>query len=236
MRTRLRLLVVLAVAAGVLASAAFAATIAGGSGADLLLGRPGADRVVARGGNDRIHVAGGGRDAVSCGRGRDVVVADVADRLASDCEVVSRRIATDPFRNAESQHATEVEPDTFAFGSTVVAVFQTGRIFGGAAANIGFATSRDGGRTWRQGQLPGLTPRSRPAGDWPLVSDPSVAYDALHGVWLVATLAIGQNTSGILVSRSSDGLRWSNPVAATLAPSLGPLLLDKEWIVCDNGP
>ena len=31
------------------------------------------------------------------------------------------RVSADPFTNATSQHATEVEPDTFAFGSTVVA-------------------------------------------------------------------------------------------------------------------
>jgi hypothetical protein len=40
-------------------------------------------------------------------------------------------VSTDPFTNPNSQHRTEVEPDTFTFGSTIVSVFQTGRIYGG---------------------------------------------------------------------------------------------------------
>ena len=184
---------------------------------------------------DRIQAVNGVRDRISCGRGSDVVTADPVDAVAADCEVVSRRVSNDPYRNPESQHQTEVEPDNAAAGSTVVNVFQVGRIFGGAAANIGFATSRDGGRTWRSGFLPGLTVNSRPAGDFPVVSDPSVAYDALHGTWLVVSLAVAGDRSAVLVSRSRDGLNWSAPVTATLAPTLGPLLLDKEWVVCDNG-
>jgi hypothetical protein len=184
---------------------------------------------------DRIQAVNGVRDGVSCGNGSDVVTADPADRVAADCEVVSRRVSNDPYRNSDSQHQTEVEPDNAAAGSTVVDVFQVGRIFGGGAANIGFATSLDAGRTWRRGFLPGLTVNSTPRGDFPIVSDPSVAYDALHGTWLVASLAVAGDRSALLVSRSADGLRWSAPVVATLAPTLGPLLLDKEWIVCDNG-
>ena len=30
-------------------------------------------------------------------------------------------------------------------------------------------------------------------------------------------------------------MHWAQPIAATLAPTLGPLLLDKAWIACDNG-
>ena len=172
---------------------------------------------------------------MSCGRGRDLVTADGSDRIARDCEVVSRQISRDPYRNPESQHDTQVEPDSFAYGSSVLAVFQSGRIFSGAAANIGFAFSRNRGVTWTRGFLPGTTPYSSPAGTWPRVSDPSVAYDAQHGVWLVASLAVADDTSAILISRSTDGVRWSAPIAATVAPTLGPLLLDKEWIVCDNG-
>ena len=56
------------------------------------------------------------------------------------------RIFTDPFTNSTSQHATAVEPDTFAFGSTIVAVTQSGRFFDGGSSDIGFATSSNGGR------------------------------------------------------------------------------------------
>jgi hypothetical protein len=217
-RLALKRLVLVVAAALIAASGASAATIRGTKRAD------------------RIQAVNSVRDRVSCGRGNDVVTADPVDRVASDCEVVSRRVSNDPYRNPESQHQTEVEPDNAANGSTVVDVFQVGRIFGGAAANIGFATSTDAGRTWGRGFVPGLTVNSTPAGDFPVVSDPSVAYDALHRTWLVVSLAVAGDRSAILVSRSSDGLTWSAPVVASLAATLGPLLLDKEWVVCDNGP
>jgi hypothetical protein len=184
---------------------------------------------------DRIQAANGLRDSVSCGAGRDLVTADAVDRVARNCEVVSREISRDPYRNPQGQHETQVEPDSFAFGSSVLAVFQSGRIFNGAAANIGFSVSRNRGVTWTRGFLPGTTPFAAPAGTWPRISDPSVAYDAQHSVWLLASLAVAANTSAILVSRSRDGVHWDAPVAATVAPTLGPLLLDKEWVVCDNG-
>jgi len=50
-----------------------------------------------------------------------------------------------------------VEPDTFAFGSTVVSAFQVGRVFNGGATDIGFATSSNGGVSWAHGFLPGTS-------------------------------------------------------------------------------
>jgi hypothetical protein len=49
------------------------------------------------------------------------------------------RVSSDPFTNTTSQHATELEPDTFSSGSTVVSAFQVGRFFSGGATDIGFA-------------------------------------------------------------------------------------------------
>jgi hypothetical protein len=156
--------------------------------------------------------------------------------VRGDCERVTREISRDPYRNADSTHETEVEPDTAANGATVVAAFQVGRVFDGGAADIGFAVSRNRGRTWRHGLLPALTAFSRPQGSYPRVSDPSIAYDALHRVWLVVSLAFGPQRSALLVSRSRDGAHWSSPVVATLAPGVsGQVLLDKQWIACDNG-
>ena len=188
-------------------------------------------------GADRIETVNGVRDVVSCGAGSDLATVDLLDRVRSDCELVTREISRDPYRNAGSRHETEVEPDTAAKGSTVVAVFQVGRVFDGGAANIGFAVSRDGGRTWKHGFLPGLTPFSRRRGTYPRATDPSVAYDAVHHVWLVVSLAFGPQSSALLVSRSGDAVHWSRPVVATLAPNAarGELLLDKQWIACDNG-
>jgi hypothetical protein len=164
---------------------------------------------------------------VACGRGSDVVSADAADRVAADCEIVSRRLSVDPYANPDSQHETAVEPDDFAFGNTVVAAFQLGRR-DAAAANIGTAVSRDGGRTWQRAVLPNVTVNA--GGPETAASDPTVAYDAVHNVWLVGTLTIHQNGSDVMVARSSDGLHWSAPVVATEGP-----VLDKDWLVCDNG-
>ena len=44
--------------------------------------------------------------------------------------VTPLQISSDPYTNTTSQHKTEVEPDTFASGSTIVSTFQVGRIFG----------------------------------------------------------------------------------------------------------
>lgn len=230
--------VVLVTAAALLllTAAAGAAQITGSPRADFLRGGPSADRIDARGGNDRVKVDGGGRDTVRCGPGRyDLVNADLADRVAPDCETVARVVARDPF-TSPAQHSTVAEPDSFAWGRVVVAAFQVGRFRNGGAVTTGWATSRDGGRTWRSGLLPALTVSSRPAGRWQRASDPVVAYDAAHGSWLIASLAYTPgDAAAVVVSRSADGVSWDPPTTVVEAPYRPDLLLDKEWIVCDNG-
>jgi hypothetical protein len=179
---------------------------------------------------DRLQTVNNKRDVVSCGRGRDLATVEARDRVARDCEVVTREISRDPYRGV-GQHSTEVEPDTASWGSTVVAAFQTGRVPDGGAANIGFALSKNRGRAWTRGFLPSLTPDSRPAGPWPRASDPTVAYDAVHGVWLVVSLTFGGADSALVVSRSGDGVHWQAPVTATLRSGFK---LDKQWLACDD--
>jgi BNR repeat-like domain len=214
----------------VFASSAAAAVQRGTNRSDTIVGSPAADQIVARAGNDFVQAAFGGVDRVDCGSGRDVVSADLGDKIASSCEVVSRRLSLDTYTNGDSQHETAVEPDSFANGSTVVAAFQIGRREGGAAANIGTAVSRNGGRTWTRSALRGTTPSSSPAGPEVGVSDPAVAWDAMHGVWLVTTLAVERSFTHIYVARSTDGVAWSAPVDAA-----DGAVLDKEWTMCDNG-
>jgi hypothetical protein len=237
-------LAILALAAG-LVGAASAATITGGGrgerlrgtgGADLILAAGGRDVVDARAGDDRVAVQyDGARDDVRCGPGRDVVTADRADRVAADCEVVSRLVSRDPFTVAAAQHETQVEPSAFASGNTVVTAFQSGRRHAGGATGIGFATSRDAGGTWRGGHLPALTVDSTPAGTAALVSDPVVAYDATHRLWLISTLAVSSGRTELYVSRSADGARWEAPVVAARF-SGSRLGFDKNWVACDNWP
>jgi hypothetical protein len=182
---------------------------------------------------DRIDAVFGGADRVACGKGVDAVTADLADNVARDCELVSRRISTDTLTAAGGQHQTQVEPSVAGAGMTAVAAFQVGRFGDGGAAGIGWATSADSGGTWRNGILPSLTTASRPAGDAPRASDPAVAYDAAHATWVIATLVLGANYTGLGISRSSDGRSWGAPTfAARFAANL--LAYDKEWVGCDN--
>ena len=209
----------------------------GGSGADFLLGGAGRDTVDAGPGNDLVAISyDGSRDTVRCGTGRDVVNADPPDRVAGDCELVGRRLSRDPYTTADSQHETEVEPDSFTFGRTTVATFQVGRRLDGAATNIGYAVTRNDGSTWRSGLLPGLTVASSPAGDNQRASDPVVAYDALHGAWLISTLALDGGTTRLAINRSSDGSTWSSALVAAEERVTEGIAFDKNWVACDNTP
>lgn len=147
------------------------------------------------------------------------------------------RISTDTTTTPGAQHATQVEPDAFAVGSTIVSTFQVGRYFGGSAGATGFSTSTDAGRTWSSGLLPGITQATSPPGPSNEASDPVVAYDALHGRWLIATLVNTASESAFFISGSADGLNWDAPVTAVAYPrnSRTGTSLDKEWITCDNG-
>ncbi len=144
------------------------------------------------------------------------------------------QLSSDPFTNNTSQHRTEVEPDTFAFGSTIVSTFQVGRFFNGGASDIGFATSNDGGKTFTSGSLPDTTFQSTPANlKYQRVSDPSVAFDARDNVWMISYLGIPTALVpvDVLTSRSTDGgLTWGLPVVITADGQFN----DKNWTVCDN--
>ena len=209
--------------------------LVGAAGPDFLHGGPGRDSLDAGPGADRVAATyDGARDLVRCGPGADVVNADLVDSVAADCELVSRRISRDPYTTPDAQHETEVEPDSLTVGRTTVAAFQVGRRHDGAATNVGFAVSRDGGRTWKSGLLPGLTEVSVPAGPNVRATDPVVAFDAKARVWLISTLALDERTTRLTISRSPDGLRWSAPVDAASAVANGAAF-DKNWLACDNG-
>ena len=234
MRARLAIALLLA-ALPAIASAAAAPQILGTARADFLAGRDGSDRIVARAGNDRISAEyDGGVDRISCGPGRDIATVDARDVVQGDCEIVSTRIHRDRQSNADSQHETQVEPDSHTVGATTVALFQNGRNRTGGAASIAFSTSKDGGSTWREGILPGLTTTSVPPGTASRASDPVVAYDSLHGVWLANTLAIAPDSTRLTIHRSRDGLRWTGPIDAARAPAFD-IAYDKNWLTCDNG-
>jgi hypothetical protein len=144
------------------------------------------------------------------------------------------QLSADPFTIAPGQHATEVEPHMLASGNTLVAAFQVGRISPGGATDIGWAISTNGGTTWAHGSLPGLT-KGEGSGPYDAASDPVVAYDAKHAVWMIASLPISNTslTPAVVVSRSTDGGHtWQSPV--NIDPTAASS--DKNWIVCDSWP
>jgi hypothetical protein len=159
--------------------------------------------------------------------------------FAGAARAATNIVSTDPFTQATckasstTNHRTEVEPDTFSDGSTIVAAFQVGRIYDGGACAVGFATSTNNGATWSSGLLPGIT-KWFGSGANDRATDASVAYDAAHKVWLVSSLTLleagGVHGNAVVTSRSTDGgLTWSAPVTTATGGDL-----DKNWIVCDN--
>ncbi|MGC1372719.1 MAG: sialidase family protein [Candidatus Sulfotelmatobacter sp.] len=157
--------------------------------------------------------------------------------LALQAPAQLARISVDNLTNSDSDHKTEVEPDIFAWGNTIVSTFHVARrpgSIGWGSGDIGFATSTNGGVTWVKGDLPGLTVNYE-GGTYGAVADPSVAYDAKHGEWLISSLPlVGLNSESryigdVAVSRSSDGLHWGNPINIDKTH-----LDDKNWTVCDN--
>ena len=79
-----------------------------------------------------------------------------------------------------------------------------------------------------------MTAWSRPSGPYERASDPSIAYDARHATWLAASLVLGDDGTGIVVSRAPATVSpGGRPVVAASGVGENP---DKNWIVCDNWP
>lgn len=157
--------------------------------------------------------------------------------LPTSAQTTLVRISIDNLSNSDSDHKTEVEPHIFSWGNTIVGTFHVARrpgSIGWGSGDIGYSTSTDGGKTWTYGDLPGLTVNYE-NGTFGAAADPSVAYDAKHGVWMISTLPlVGLSSSSgkigdVAVSLSTDGLTWGNPVMID-----STALDDKNWTVCDN--
>jgi hypothetical protein len=172
---------------------------------------------------DHATAEGGIKEGVASGRSLQPALAVVSE---------------DPYTNPGTYHRTQVEPDSFAFGSTVVSVFQSGRSNRCGASNIGWSVSRDAGTTWTDGFLPSTTPHSTPQGGWKRATDPVIAYDAAHSTWLAQGLGISSCPfagGDVFVSRSTDdGATFGEPVI--IKRQRRTQGFDKNWIGCDNFP
>src|SRR5713101_9495961 len=104
------------------------------------------------------------------------------------------QVSHDPYTDPLAQHATEVEPVMVAHGDTIVTAFQVGRFQGAGSDNIGWATSKDGGGSWKHGFLTGTTTLA--GGTWPAVSLPTIAYDRKHKTYLIALQPFDDQQNG----------------------------------------
>jgi hypothetical protein len=146
------------------------------------------------------------------------------------------QLSSDPYTDPTSQHQTEVEPGSYAYGSTIITAFQAGRFRDAGSSNIGWATSTDGGMTWQHGFLPGTTKIA--GGPYDRITDPAVAYDASHNTWMIATAVFVYTSTGIVAPAvvvnlsTNGGTVWSRPVTIADIGNVGEL--DKDWIACDD--
>jgi len=72
--------------------------------------------------------------------------------LPTSAQTALARISVDNLTNSDSDHKTEVEPDMFSWGNTIVTAFHVARrpgSIGWGSGDIGYSTSLDGGKTWR---------------------------------------------------------------------------------------
>src|ERR1700686_5832026 len=52
------------------------------------------------------------------------------------------QLSSDTYTNADSQHFTELEPDTYSYGSTIVITFQAGRYADGGRPHNGWGNPK----------------------------------------------------------------------------------------------
>ena len=160
---------------------------------------------------------------------------DAADIPGAHAAVALTQIIVDPFTNTTSQHQTAVEPDTFAFGNTIVTAAQTGRFFDGGASDIGYATSTNGGTSWTAGCRCPASPRTTAAGAVRAGQrrERRLRRQAQRVADLLDPDHLRGHGADVIVSRSTDGgLTFGNPVTV----ASGSTSFDKNWTVCDNTP
>jgi hypothetical protein len=114
--------------------------------------------------------------------------------------------------------------------SNIVAAYHEDRWAGGGDRGLVSSATFDGGTSWSQTAVPGITKCS--GGGFDRASDPWVTFDPngkLYGIWLVFDVFDSHN--GVLASTSSDGgASWSQPTPVLVDNTGGD---DKQSITAD---
>lgn len=127
------------------------------------------------------------------------------------------RISQDILEPADGPAEPETQTEPFVAlnperESNLLAAYQENRFEDGGARALAYAVSFNGGKSWNEGLLPGLTAAT--GGRFERASDPWVAFGPGGRAYYV-TLAFNEQTpeNGIFVSASEDGgLTWGPPV------------------------
>ena len=149
-------------------------------------------------------------------------------------EIAHQDVAPEP----GSEPDTLVEPDVAVSpvdSRIAVAAAHDGRFPDGAAVDISYAWTHDGGRTWHHAPVPGLT--TAVGGTFGRASDPVVAFGPDGTVYLSTLLVdIPGCNSAVAVSRSVDGgATFGRPVLVHSSTSCA-YSDDKNWLVADTWP
>jgi hypothetical protein len=114
----------------------------------------------------------------------------------------------------------------------LLAGYQDGRFVDGGCRALTFSVSTNGGRTWKEGQLPNLTVAS--GGPWERTSDPWVAFGPGNRAYFVSLgFDETRKDNGVFVSTSLNGGRtWGDPVTVHRGDAQG--FDDKESMTVDT--
>jgi hypothetical protein len=138
----------------------------------------------------------------------------------------------------DEQRGTTVEPSIAVNPSNplnAVIGFQVGRVDAGGDATNGYAVTFDGGKTWKNGVVPGLT--SGNGGSLDRASDSVIAFGPDNRVYYSSLIFNDSGAalrSAIVNNTSTDGGRTWGPVTI-VQDDLGGGLNDKNWVVVDQG-
>lgn len=162
------------------------------------------------------------------------IVPEAPAKAKAPATRVSRDVLA-PDGNSQGQPETQAEPHLAIDpenDARLLAGYQENRFTTGGARALTYAWSKNGGRTWTEGLVPGLTHAS--GGDFERASDPWVAFGP-GGRAYYCSLRFNETRpeNGIYVSTSKNGGKsWGPPVAVHTGDADN--FDDKQAIVVDN--
>jgi hypothetical protein len=123
------------------------------------------------------------------------------------------------YPNSEVEPWLDVNPKD---ASNLVGAYQQDRWNDGGSRGIVASVTKDGGATWTQVPIPGVSKCE--GGSFDRATDPWLSFGPDGTLWLVSQVFnVFDGKTGMLVSKSTDGgLTWGTPVDVSPAESVAP--------------